>query len=66
MALLKYHLLDMDEEMPEIKKGLEEKMEAMVRRELYTRYKTALTEEEREKARKEYLERIGMHNDFRW
>ena len=56
----------MDEEIPEIKKGLEEKMEAMVRRELYTRYKTALTEEEREKARKEYLERIGMHNDFRW
>ena len=65
-ALLKYHLLDMDEVLPEIKKGLEEKMEAMLKRELYTKYKTAPTEEERKKARREYLERVGMHRDFRW
>lgn len=65
-ALLKCHLLDMDEVLPEIKKGLEEKMEAMLKRELYTKYKTAPTEEEREKARREYLERVGMHRDFRW
>ena len=56
----------MDEVLPEIKKGLEEKMEAMLKRELYTKYKTAPTEEEREKARREYLERVGMHRDFRW
>ena len=65
-TLLKYHLLDMDEVLPEIKKGLEEKMEAMLKRELYTKYKTAPTEEEREKARQEYLKRVGMHRDFRW
>ena len=65
-ALLKYHLLEADEVLPEIKKGLEEKLEAMVRRELYTKYKTAPTEEEREKARQEYLEKVGMHRDFRW
>ena len=65
-ALLKYHLLDMDEVVPEIKKGLEEKVEAMMKRELYTKYKTAPTEEERERARQEYLERVGMHRDFRW
>ena len=65
-TLLKYHLLDMDEVLPEIKKGLEEKMEAMLKRELYTKYKTAPTEEEREKARREYLERVGMYRDFRW
>mgnify|MGYP006949259305 CR=1 FL=1 len=47
-ALLKYHLLKMDDVLPEIKKGLEEKLEAMVRRDLYTKYKTAPTEEERE------------------
>lgn len=35
-ALLKYHLLEMDDVLPEIKKGLEEKLEAMVRRDLYT------------------------------
>ena len=65
-ALLKYHLLETDEVLPVIKKGLEEKLEAMVRRELYTKYKTAPTEEEREKARQEYLEKVGMHRDFRW
>ena len=56
----------MDEVLPQIKKGLEEKLEAMVRRELYTKYKTAPTEEEREKARQEYLNRVGIHSDFRW
>ena len=57
-ALLKYHLVEMDDVLPEIKKGLEEKLEAMVRRDLYTKYKTAPTEEEREKARQEYLEKV--------
>ena len=50
----------------EIKKGLEEKLEAMVKRDLYTKYKTAPTEEERENARQEYLEKVGMHRSFRW
>ena len=57
---------EIDDVLPEIKKGLEEKMEAMVRRDLYTKYKTAPTEEEREKARQEHLEKVGMHRSFRW
>ena len=57
---------EIDDVLPEIKKGLEEKTEAMVRRDLYTKYKTAPTEEEREKARQEYLEKVGMHRSFRW
>ena len=57
---------EIDDVLPEIKKGLEEKMEAMVRRDLYTKYKTAPTEEEREKARQEYQEKVGMHRSFRW
>ena len=65
-ALLKYHLVEIDDVLPEIKKGLEDKLEAMVRRELYTKYKTAPTEEEREKARQEYLKKVGMHRSFRW
>ena len=65
-ALLKYHLFEIDDALPEIKKGLEDKLEAMVRRDLYTKYKTAPTEEERDKARQEYLEKVGMHRDFRW
>ena len=28
--------------------------------------KTAETQEEREEARKAYLDKIGMHRDFRW
>lgn len=51
---------------PEIQKGLELKLDALVKRELYTKYKTAPTEEEREKARQEYLDKIGMYRDFRW
>ena len=58
-ALLKYHLVEIEDVLPEIKKGLEDKLEAMVRRDLYTKYKTAPNEEEREKARQEYLEKVG-------
>ena len=66
MKLLRYDLLDDDSCAEEIKKGLEQKMNAMVDRELYTRSKTAPTEEEREKARQEYLDRRGIPEDFRW
>ena len=65
-ALLKYHLLKMDDVLPEIKKGLEAKLEDMVRRDLDTKYNTAPTEEEREKSRQEYLDRKGIPESFRW
>lgn len=64
--LIRFHLLEMDEVLPEINKDLEQKIEALAKRELYTKYKTAPTEEEREKARQEYLDKVGMHRDFRW
>lgn len=66
IALPKYHLVEMDDALPDIKKGLKEKLEAMVKRDLYTKYKTAPTEEEGEKARQEYLEKVEMHRSFRW
>lgn len=66
MALVKYHLLDRYEYQPEIQKGLEQKIDAMVKHQLYTNYKIAATEEERKKARQEYLDKVGMHRDFRW
>lgn len=66
VALVKYHLLEMDEVQPEIKKGLEDKCETIARRDLYTKYKTAKSEEERETARKKYLDKKGIHRDFRW
>lgn len=65
-ALVKYHLLEMDDVYPEIKKGIEKKVDALVMRELYTKYKTAPTDEEREKARREYLDKRGVLDSFRW
>ena len=61
-----YHLMEDDNHEGEIRIGLEKKLDALVLRELYGKSKTALTEEEREKARQEYLDRRGIPNSFRW
>jgi hypothetical protein len=66
MKLLRYHLIDDFSCEGDIKKGLEQKMDAMVDRELYTKSKTAPSKEEREKARQEYLDRRGVPDSFRW
>lgn len=66
IALMKHFLLEQEELLPEIKKGLEKKLDALVMRELYTKYKTAPSEEEREKARLEYLDKRGVPESFRW
>lgn len=66
LSLLRYVLIGQEEELPVVKQGLEEKLEALVRRELYTKYKTASTPEDREKARKEYLDKRGVPENFRW
>ena len=66
VELIKYHVLGIEDSLPKIKNGLEQKYEAMMRRELYTKSKTAETESEREEARKAYLDKVGMHRDFRW
>ena len=50
----------------EIKQGLEQKLEAMVRHEWYAKYKTAPTPEEREAARQRYLDERGVPQSFRW
>ena len=54
MKLLRYHLLDDDSCADDVKKGLEQKMNTMVERELYTKSKTAPTEEERENIKEHY------------
>ena len=66
IALMRYFLLEQEALYPEIKKGLEKKLDALVMRELYTQYKTAPTEEEKEKARREYLDMRGVPESFRW
>lgn len=64
--LLRFHLLDDDLWQEEIEEGLQQKLDAMINRNLYTRYKTAPTEAEQEQARQEYLDRKGYFPDFRW
>ena len=66
IRLIRFHLFDMDEDADLIKKGLEDKMERLAGHEIYSKSKTASSEEEKEKARQEYLDMVGMHQDFRW
>jgi len=49
-----------------IKPVLEEKIEAKLKRDIYSKSKIAPTEKEREQARQQYLDLIGMNKNFRW
>lgn len=66
MQLLRFHLVEDESCEREIKQELEKKLDKMVMRDLYGKFKTAPTEEERERARKEYLDRRGVPESFRW
>lgn len=61
-----YFELDIHDNEDEIRRGLNDKLDAMVMHDTYTQYKTAPTDEEREKARQQYLDEKGIHKDFRW
>lgn len=66
--LIKYHLLDIkDQEIEKtINTALERKLTSLQEHELYTTYKTAVTEEKREGARNAYLDSKGMVDAFRY
>lgn len=66
LELVKYYLMEIDANSEKIKEELTEKMDSLVLRELYSKYKTAPTEEEKERARVEYLNRRGISENFRW
>ena len=66
VLLIHYHLMEDDSRADEIRIGLEKKLDAMVLHELYEKSKTEPTEAEREKSRKEYLDRKGIPDIFRW
>ena len=63
--LVLYHLSGEDDFDEDIRQGLEQKLDAMLNRQLYSRYKTAPTEEQREQARQEYLDRRGVPQSLR-
>ena len=66
--LIKYHVGGI--QTPEISKRIEmainAKLDAIRRRDLYTKSKTGDTSEDRETARKAYLDTVGIRSDFRW
>ena len=64
--LAHYHLNDEDDFQDDIRRGLSQKLDAMLNRQLYSQYKTAPTEEQREQARQEYLDRRGVPQSYRW
>lgn len=68
LDLVRYFVLEDTSEtrLNAIKRGLETKFDNMVKHELYTTYKTAESDEERDKARKQYLDKIGMRESFRY
>ena len=66
IQLLRFHLIEDESCEREIKEELGKKLDKMVMRDLYGKSKTAPTKEEREQARKEYLDRRGVPESFRW
>ena len=66
MQLLRFHLVEDESCEREIKRELEKKLDGMVLRDLFGKSKTAPTQEEREQARQEYLDRRGVPESFRW
>lgn len=69
VLLYKYFLLPNEQteaNASRIRDALDAKLEAMARRELYTTYKTADSDAEREQARTKYLRRVGIPEDYTW
>lgn len=68
IALCRVYLLGDDDRSLNngIRRALEAKLEALQRHEQFTTYKTADTPEERQKARRRYLDSVGIPEDFRW
>ena len=64
--LIRFHLFGFDENEAKIRTDLERKLNTMCDRELYTKYKTADTDAEREEARQKFLDSRGIPEDFRW
>lgn len=64
--LYRHFVLDMHDREDEIRMQITKKCDAMLNHYLYTKSKTAETEEAREKARQEYLQSVGILKDFRY
>ena len=67
LQLCKFHLAEIPDDEDAIRRGLEDKLDALAKRQLYSTYKDkSLSDQERERARQQYLDAVGIHSDFRW
>jgi len=69
LQMAAYILMDdlkTEERFKNIEKGIYDKIDRMQEHDLYSKYKTAPTDEQKEKARIEYLDKKGIHPSFRW
>ena len=66
LDIVMYHLRGEDDYEEEIRQGLEQKLDAMLNRQIYSRYKTAPVLLRWEQARQEYLDRRGVPQSYRW
>lgn len=64
--LCRHHLMDCHDNQDAITQALNDKLDALVQRDLYTKYKTAPTQEQRDQARKNYLDKRNIPEDYRW
>ena len=55
-----------DELYDQINAAIDEKFEKLINHDLYTKSKIAPTPEEKEQARQEYLDRVGISKNFRY
>ena len=68
IGLLKYFSLEIhDQALYDALQGdLEAKLDALIKHETYSKSKTAESPQEREEARRKYLDMVGMRDSFRW
>lgn len=64
--LVKYHLFEAKDLEDTIRSGLEAKLDRFEDHRLYSLSKVSPDPEEKEAARKKYLERKGIPQEFRW
>lgn len=57
---------DSEELRNSIRIDIEHKIDALMRHQLYSDYKQAVSERDREAARQKYLEAVGIQESFRW
>lgn len=65
ILLCKYFIAGVDNLHTQITGNLQTKLDKMIMHDLYTQYKTAVTDELKEKARQDYLEAKGIPESFR-